>query len=316
MRGVTMKIIIPHGIKIGHAEDEYTGVTVVLSEKGCVAGVDVRGNAPGTRETDLLRPEKAADKINAVVFTGGSAFGLASACGVMEYLKERKVGYKVGSKVVPLVCGAVIFDLNDKEYHYPDEKMGRIACENATSSPSFGQVGVGKGATVGKLRGLQHACKSGIGAFSVKTAGVTVTAVVCVNALGDVVDETGRIIAGAKGKDGFIDTEKTLLTCDVGKMIFGKNTTIGCILTNARLTKTEANKLASIGHNGYARAIRPVHTDYDGDTLFCMATGKVPVVNFAMLQSAAVVAVENAVRNAVLSGEDLTIEFEEETEEV
>ena len=306
-----MQIVIPNGIRIGHAQNEYTGVTVILSERGCVAGVDVRGGAPGTRETDLLKNEKAADKINAVVLTGGSAYGLASSIGVMDYLKEKKAGYKVGSKVVPLVSSAVIYDLNDKEYHYPDDKMGYVACQNATGSPAFGQVGVGVGATVGKIRGIKYASKSGIGAYTVKCAGIIVTAVVAVNALGDVTDENGKIIAGAKGKDGFIDTEKAILDADVSKILFGTNTTIGCIITNAKIDKVGANKIASIAHNGLARSIRPVHTDYDGDTIFCMSTGKVPVLNFAILQSAAVVAMENAIRNAVKSGENYEVIFEE-----
>ena len=181
-------------------------------------------------------------------------------------------------------------------------------------------MGAGKGATVGKLRGIKNACKSGIGAFTVKSLGITVTAVVCVNAFGDVVDGTGKIIAGTKGSLGtFINTEESLIKGDLRKIVLGKNTTIGCVLTNAALDKKGANKLSSIAHNGLARSIRPVHTDYDGDTMFCMATGKVPVVNFAALQSAVVVAVENAVRNAVKSGEGIDVvgeddEIEEEKE--
>ena len=160
------EIIIPSGIKIGSYNDDYTGVTVIMCEKGAVAGVDVRGGAPGTRETDLLRPEKAMEKINAVVLSGGSAYGLASTCGVMEYMRERGIGYKIGKKVVPIVCGAVIFDLNDKEYRYPAADWGYKACERATDkNVELGQAGVGKGATVGKIRGLAHAQKSGLGAL-------------------------------------------------------------------------------------------------------------------------------------------------------
>lgn len=307
-----MKIVIPRGFLIGHAQDDYTGVTVVLAKGGAVAGADVRGGGPGTRETDILRVEKAAEKIHAIVLSGGSAYGLAASTGVMEYLREKNVGFAVGKKIVPLVSQAVIYDLNDKEYHYPDQKMGYAACENASGTPVFGQVGAGKGATVGKLRGIKHACKSGIGAYTVKTCGVTVTAIVVVNALGDVVDEKGNILAGTKGKEGFIDTEKTLVSGDLGKLLFGTNTTIGCILTNAKLDKRGANKIASVAHNGLARSIRPVHTDYDGDTLFCLSTDKIPVLNFAMLQSAAVLAVENAVRNAVQSGIGYEIIAEED----
>ncbi len=307
-----MDIVIPKGIKIGHWQDEYTGVTVILSEKGVVAGADVRGGAPGTRETDLLRPEKAVQKINAVVLSGGSAYGLSSCDGVMRYLREKGCGHKMGNKVVPIVSGAVIYDLNDKDYHIPDSESGYKACLNASENPLFGQVGVGKGATVGKIRGVKNSCKSGLGAYTVKVAGVTVTAVICVNALGDVVDKDGKIIAGAKGKDGkFINTLDCLLNNRFGTLLFG-NTTIGCILTNAKLDKLQANKIASVAHNGLAKSISPVHTDYDGDTLFCMATGKVPVLNLVLLQTAVVEAVENAVRAAVRSGENYTVICEEE----
>lgn len=311
-----MKIIIPKGIRIGHEQNEYTGVTVFLSEKGCVAGADVRGGAPGTRETDLLRTEKTVEKVNAVVLSGGSAYGLAATCGVMDYCREKGVGYTVGKKIVPIVCGAVIYDLNDRDYHYPTAEDGYKACLNAQNTPTFGQVGAGKGATVGKLRGIKYACKSGVGAYTVKSLGITVTAVICVNAFGDVVAEDGSVLAGAKSNSGtFINTEECLIHGDLKKIVLGKNTTIGCILTNAALDKRGANKLASAAHNGLARSIRPVHTEYDGDTLFCMATGKVPVLNFAALQSAAVVAVEKAVRNAVLSGKGTEIVCEEEEEE-
>ena len=311
-----MKVTIPSGFKIGHFNDDYTGVTVILS-KGAVAGCDCRGGGPGTRETDLLRPEKAMQKINAVVLTGGSAYGLASTVGVMEYLQKNGVGYKVGNKLVPIVTGAVIYDLNDRDYHYPTAEYGFKACENAGKTLEFGNIGVGKGATVGKIRGIKHASKSGVGAASVKVAGVTVTAVVAVNALGDVVDpETNKIIAGAKGKNGeFIDTEKCLSDGEFLKLLLGTNTTIGCILTDAKLDKVGTNKLASIAHNGLARTIRPVHTDYDGDTLFVMSSDKKPVVNFAVLQSAVVKATMQAVVNAVTLTKDYEVICEEETEE-
>lgn len=311
-----MQITIPSGFKIGHYNDDYTGVTVILS-KGAVAGCDCRGGGPGTRETDLLRPEKAMQKINAVVLTGGSAYGLASTVGVMDYLREHGIGYKVGPKIVPIVTGAVIYDLNQKEYHTPTAEYGFKACENASKTLDFGNIGVGKGATVGKIRGLKNASKSGIGAATVKSAGITVTAVVAVNAMGDVIDpETNKIIAGAHTKDGgFLDTEKLLANGEFSRLLFGTNTTIGCILTNAKIDKVQANKLASISHNGLARAIRPVHTDYDGDTMFCMSTDKVPVVNFAALQSAVVKATEQAIVNAVSLTSQYEIEFDETVEE-
>ncbi len=306
-----MKIIIPRGFEIGHYEDEFTGVTAILAKKGAVGGCDQRGGAPGTRETDLLRPEKMMQKINAVVLSGGSAYGLAASCGVMEWLRERGYGYKTAGKIVPIVTGAVLFDLNQKEYHYPTAEYGFKACQNAGRQLSFGNVGAGRGATVGKIRGLKNACKSGIGAATVKVAGVTVTAIVAVNAMGDIVDGE-RIIAGAKGKNGFIDTEKCLAGGEVAKLLFGANTTIGCILTDASIDKVGANKLASISHNGLARAIRPVHTDYDGDTMFCMTSGKKPVLNFAIIQSAAVEATRQAIVNSVRECCEYDIIFDEE----
>ena len=295
-----MEVRIPSGFKIGHYDDEYTGVTVILSESGATGGVDCRGGAPGTRETDLLHNEKMMQKVNAIVLSGGSAYGLASTCGVMEYLRQKGVGYKSLGKIVPIVCGAVLYDLNQKEYHYPTAEYGLKACQNASKTTVFGNIGAGRGATVGKIRGIKNACKSGIGAATEKVLGVTVTAIVAVNAMGDVVDDEGKIIAGAKGKNGeFIDTEKCLAEGDVLKLAFGTNTTIGCILTDAKLDKVDVNRLASISHNGLARAIRPVHTMYDGDTMFCMASGKRPVANLAVLQSAVVRATQRAIQNAV-----------------
>ena len=170
-----MNVLVPKGFVIGAAEDEFTGVTVILAQKGAMGGADCRGGAPGTRETDLLRPEKMMDKVNAVVLSGGSAYGLASMTGVMEWLAAKGCGYKSMGKLVPIVTGAVLYDLNQKELHHPDAKMGFQACENAGKVPFVGQHGAGKGATVGKIRGLKYASKSGVGAFSVKVAGATVT---------------------------------------------------------------------------------------------------------------------------------------------
>ena len=309
----TEEIIVPSGIKIGHFNDDFTGVTVIMSEKGCVAGVDVRGGAPGTRETDLLRPEKAMEKINAVVLAGGSAYGLASMTGVSDWLAANNCGFKSMGKLVPIVTGAVLFDLNQKEIHYPDAKMGFQACENAGNTPFLGQYGAGRGATVGKIRGLRYASKSGVGAYTVKVAGVTVTAIVAVNALGDVFDpEKGVIVAGAKANDGsLLDTEKHIVSGGLMKLFMGTNTTIGCILTDAKLTKSAANKLASASHDGLARAIRPVHTDYDGDTMFCLASGHRPVANIMLLQTAAAYAAERAVVNAVSDSGSLTVIYDE-----
>ena len=308
------EVRLPGCIKIGHADNGHNGVTAILCPKGCMGGVDVRGGGPGTRETDLLRPEKAAESVNAIVLTGGSAYGLESACGVMKWLAERGCGFKVSGKVVPIVPAAVIFDLNEKELHYPDIALGYEACERALSEkPVFGNVGVGKGATVGKLRGMKYCCKSGIGAATEKIVGAYVTAVVAVNALGDVFDpEKGEIVAGCKNADGsFAFAEKKLLDGEYFKFLMG-NTTIGCVITNAKLNKVQTNKLASAAHNGLARTIYPVHTDYDGDTMFALSAGRMPVVNFALLQTAAVKAVERAVVNAVTSAADEAVVFDEE----
>ena len=310
-----MNVTIPSGFKIGHYEDDFTGVSVILAPNGAVGGVDCRGGAPGTRETDLLHNEKMMQKINAVVLSGGSAYGLASTVGVMEYLRQKGVGYKSLGKIVPIVCGAVLYDLNQKEYHYPTAEYGLKACENASKTTVFGNVGAGRGATVGKIRGVKNACKSGISAATVKVLGVTVTAIVAVNAMGDIVDDEGKIIAGAKGKNGeFIDTEKCLAEGDVLKLAFGTNTTIGCILTDAKLDKVDVNRLASISHNGLARAIRPVHTMYDGDTMFCMASGKRPVANLAVLQSAVVRATQSAIQNAVRTTTSYSVIYDADEE--
>lgn len=313
-----MKIKLPKGIKIGHAQNDRTGVTVILCEDGCVCGADVRGGGPATRETDLLRNEKAMNFVNAVVLSGGSAYGLESPSGVMQYLREKNKGYKMGDKVVPIVPAASIYDLNGKDYVFPDKAMGYEACKNATDKPIFGNVGAGRGATVGKIRGIKNCDKSGIGAATVVINGITLTAVVVVNAFGDVIDHmTGKILAGAHDRSGaFLDTEKTILQGNLIRLLLGTNTTIGCIITDAKLNKVQANKLASIGHNGYARSIRPVHTDYDGDTLFAMATGKKHVLNFAMLSVGAVKAVSLAIENAVCTTKEQNDDREcDETDE-
>ena len=309
-----MKIYIPKNVKIGNAQDDFTGCTVLLFPKGATCGVDVRGGAPGTRETDLLKSEKAVQEVNAVVLSGGSAYGLAASTGVMRFLQEKKVGFKaMGGKVVPIVTQAVIFDLNDKNYHFPDDKMGYEACKNAYEKDAeYGQFGAGKGATVGKIRGMKYCSKSGIGAASMKVNGINITAIVCVNALGDVLED-GKIIAGAKNNDGtFFDTQKWVEDGHLLDILKGSNTTIGCIITDAKLSKAQCNNIASCGHDGFARAIKPVHTDYDGDTLFCASCGSKPVLNIMMLQTAAATVVEKAIINAVKSGVGYEVEYTED----
>lgn len=267
------------GIRIGHWSDRAarTGCTVVLlPPEGAVASCEVRGSAPGTRETDLLRPGKTVERVHAICLCGGSAFGLAAADGVMRYLRERKIGVEVAAARVPIVPAAVIFDLaagSGGAYPGPDE--GYAACvdaERGALSPE-GQVGAATGATVGKLLGRKHAVPGGLGTASVRLPdGTVVGALAVVNAVGDVVDAQGRIVAGASGPAGPIDAWTALLggkQPDAGPL----NTTLGVVATDARLDKTQCRQLAELGHDGLAMAIRPVHTRSDGDTVFALSTG-------------------------------------------
>ncbi len=294
------------GIKVGHAQDlvAATGCTVVLCEEGAIGGVDVRGGAPGTRETDLLNPVNMVEKIHAVVLAGGSAFGLDAACGVMEYLEERKVGFDVGIARVPIVCGAVLFDLMIGNYQIrPDRVMGYQACLNASDREcQEGNVGAGTGATVGKLLGMKRAMKSGLGSTCFQVGDLKVGALVAVNCLGDVVDpSSGQILAGLLNEDmmTFSNTEETMMKDDSGqKNLWKSNTTLGVIVTNAKFAKAQVSKLASMAHNGYGRTIRPAHSMFDGDTIFALATGSVDAdLTVAGLLSAR--AMEQAVIRAV-----------------
>ncbi len=296
------------GIEVGHAQDVKggTGCTVVICREGAVGGVDVRGSAPGTRETDLLRPTNLVQKIHAVALCGGSAFGLAAANGVMKYLEEQGVGFDAGVAKVPIVAGAVIFDLayGDSQAR-PDENMGYQACKNASDGVvAQGSVGAGTGATVGKILGMKNSMKGGIGTASIRLpGGVVVGAIVVVNALGDVVEaDTGRILAGARDPDTlkFIDSRRFLLENGAPGDAVAGNTTIGVIATNARLNKEQANKIASMAHDGLALAIRPVHTMLDGDTLFTLATGDIEA-DVNVIGTAAVEAVARAVVNGVMN---------------
>jgi len=272
------------GIKVGHYTDKEaaTGCTVVLCEGGAVGGVDVRGSAPGTRETDLLHPLRLVQEVHAVLLTGGSAYGLDAATGVMRYLEEKGVGFDVGVGVVPIVPAAVLFDLTiGRADVRPDAEAGYEACQVANDGPvAEGCVGAGTGATVGKLLGPKFATKSGLGTASQKIGkGIVVGAIVAVNAFGDVVDpQTGEILAGTRQPvvGGFLNTVKRMQG-DLGQTILGlAHTTLAVVATNAYLTKEGANKVAQMAHDGLARTIRPVHTMFDGDTVFALATGKPP----------------------------------------
>lgn len=279
-------IVAVDGLKVGHftLDERPTGCTVILAERGAVGGVDVRGGAPGTREIALLDPVNAVDAVNAVVLSGGSAFGLDTATGVMRYLEEREIGYRVGSHVVPIVVGAILFDLGvgDRPDVRPDADCGYAAAAAATDGPvEEGSVGAGAGATVGKLGGADRAMKGGIGTASITLDdGLTVAAIVAVNAVGDIVDPaTGRIVAGARTEDGrgFADARRLLRSGErAAAEGVGGNTTIGLVATNATLTKAQITKVAQMAQDGLARTIYPAHTPSDGDTVFGLATGTGP----------------------------------------
>lgn len=286
------------GILVGHRTDKAarTGCTAVIFTDGAVAGVDVRGSAPGTRETDLLRGFNSVERINAILLSGGSAYGLDAASGVMKFLEEQGAGVNVGVGVVPIVCGAVIFDLavGDPSVR-PTADDGYYAAKSASALPvESGAVGAGTGATVGKLYGMEFAACGGLGSACVELAGgVKVGALFAVNSLGDVFDPaTGRVVAGARRDGAFIS--ETVGGASVSAS-FG-NTTIGVVATNAALTREEAAKLASMAHDGLAQAIRPVHTSLDGDTVFCAATDEIKEYDMLSLQ----IAVPNVVAAAIL----------------
>lgn len=268
------------GIEVGQAQDEVggSGCTVILCKEGCSAGVDVRGGGPATRETDLLNPINMVQKIHAVCLSGGSAFGLDAASGVMRYLEEQDCGHDMGFVKVPIVCGASLFDLGVGDVACrPNAQMGYDACINIQKEIQEGNVGAGTGASVGKLMGKDHAMKSGLGTYGVQVGDVQVAAIVAVNACGNVVDEkTGEHLAGILINNQVIPTEEVMLQMLTQPLPEG-NTTIGCIVTNAKLDKAQCTKVAGIAHNGYARSIRPVHTMSDGDSIFVMATGEVEV---------------------------------------
>ncbi len=341
--------MIPRNVKIGNATnlDAATGCTVILCEAGATAGVDVRGGGPATRETDLLKPENMVQQIHAVVLSGGSAYGLDAASGVMRWLEEHGFGFDVGVARVPLVCGASLFDLQiGRAGVRPDAAMGYAACEDAVRLDERpvpqGNVGAGAGATVGKLLGPQFSMKSGLGYAFVERGELYVGALVAVNAAGHVIAEDGTTIAGTRCSEGegvdalaSADTgasaadarmlsadeafDRMLDAADAAKAAgaelnpFSGNTTIGCVITNATLTKAQAAKVSAMVHDAYARAIKPVHTTNDGDTIFTVATGELAADpadagSQAIVDTVAVLgtrAMEQAIRNAVMRAESL-----------
>jgi L-aminopeptidase/D-esterase-like protein len=302
------------GLRVGHFTDTRrpTGVTVILTPEGAVAGVDVRGAAPGTRETELLSPLNAVEKVHALMLAGGSAFGLDAAGGVMRWLDERGFGVQVGPARVPIVPAAILFDLwvGDARIR-PDAASGYAACEAASDAPvPQGNVGAGAGAAVGKLFGIERAMRGGLGSASITVGGITVAALVAVNAIGDVIDPaTGQVVAGARTADGsaLLGTMHALRRGDVPQPLQpGAATTLGVVATDAVLTKAQANKLAQMAHDGFARSINPVHTMGDGDTIFALATGASGnAANLTLIGALAADVMATAVLRAVNSASTL-----------
>lgn len=299
------------GIRVGHFTDTRrpTGCTVVIFDKPAVAGVDVRGPAPGTRETDLLNPINTVQHVNAILLSGGSAFGLDAASGVMRYLEEHRLGFRMGPIVVPIVPAAILFDLNigDPKIR-PDAQSGYAACQTASNENiSEGNIGAGAGATIGKLFGMHSAMKSGIGTASLKIGqtGLIVGAIVAVNAVGDVLDpQTGKILAGARTREGngLRNSMAQILGGHRGEARPGENSIIGVVATNAALNKDQATRMARMAQDGVARTVNPVHTDFDGDTLFAASTGMSHIeADLTTIGSVAAEVVARAVLHAVLA---------------
>jgi L-aminopeptidase/D-esterase-like protein len=303
MKGLTD---IP-GIRVGHVSDyeAITGCTVILTEGGAIAGVDMRGSATGSQEADVLNPLHITPYIHGLCLAGGSAFGLEAASGVRRYLESKKIGFAFGGAIVPIVPSSILFDLGiGRSDVRPTREMGQAAAAAAnTDAVAEGNVGVGTGCTVGKIRGLRHAMKGGVGSFTVRlTETVTVSALVAVNALGDIIDPaSGSIVAGArKAPDSreFVNSAEAILGGVRGKTK-GGNTTLAVIATNAKLTKTQATKLAQLAQCGMVRAISPVHTVSDGDTVYALSVGS-ETADFLALGVAAAEAVTQAILRGVL----------------
>lgn len=300
-----LKITDIPNIKIGHSthSKENTGCTVILCGNGAVAGVDIRGSAPGTRETELLRPGFMIREIHGIVLTGGSAFGLRTVDGAMKYFFEKGIGYDARGIKVPIVPAAVIFDLrNDRNPDFPTREMGYEACQNAAVNFEEGLIGSGKGAKVGKILGIEYCMNGGVGSAGIEiSGGVRIGALAVVNALGDVVDPAnGQIIAGARNPDGngFVDTVKYLMENPFPGNVPSSNTTLAVVATNASFTKEEINKIAQMAQNGISRTIRPVHTMHDGDIVFALSTGKLKA-DVSVIGEVAAQAVSQAILRAV-----------------
>ena len=305
-----IKLTDIENVKVGHAENKVaaTGCTVIICEQGAPTGVDIRGGGPASRETQLLDPLAACDKIHAVLLSGGSAFGLDAAGGVMQYLEEKGIGFDVGVTKVPLVSTSCLFDLQVGDtYIRPDIEMGYAACKAAEhNEPMEGNVGAGTGATVGKYKGTSGMMKAGIGMYAMALGDLKVGALVAVNALGDVKDEkTGTILEGLlnESQTGFLDTEEVLYQeADQQKNLFTGNTTLGVIITNGLFNKVQMNKIAAMAQNGLAKTISPVHTTADGDSVFAMSVGGVDA-DLNVVGTLAARVMSKAINRAVLNAE-------------
>jgi L-aminopeptidase/D-esterase-like protein len=306
------------GISVGHAalREAPSGCTVVLTGRGAVAGVDVRGGAPGTYGTDALNPLNLVDRVHGLFLTGGSAFGLSVADGVRRYLGERGLGFDTGHGLVPIIAGAVIFDLGvNGTGNYPDSELGYLGCVRASNAPvPEGCVGAGIGATVGKLYGLERAMKGGLGSECVEaSSGLKVAALMVVNAFGDIVDPAlGRPVAGCRGSSAsreLIDMDAEICRLESLKSLegfpSGQNTVIGIVATNAKLNKTQLTKVAQMAHDGLARTVYPAHTLYDGDTIFALSCGELEGVEVTMAGALAARATAGAILRAVRKATDL-----------
>ena len=295
------------GFRVGHAQDveSATGCTVLLCDRMSPAGLDVRGGGPASRESQILSPVAATEGLNAVLLSGGSAFGLDAAGGVQRYLEERDIGFDTGVAKVPLVSQSCLFDLGVGDKHVrPDGAMAYRACENAGyDAPAQGNAGAGTGCSVGKYRGMARAMKSGFGTFALQAGALKVGALVAVNALGDIYGPDGTQIAGLLNpwRTGLSSTlEELFQDASQAAGLFPGNTTLGVVVTNAKLTKTQLTKIAGMTHNGYARAIRPVHTTADGDSIYALSLGDVPG-DVNVVGAMAAQAMERAIIRAVQS---------------
>ncbi len=294
------------GITVGHWTDAeaVTGCTVVLCPQGAVTGGEVRGSAPGTRETDLLRPMHLVQQTHGIIFSGGSAFGLDAASGVVRYLEERGYGFDTSVARIPIVPAAVLFDLNlGRADVRPGPDQGYQACLAAGTEVEEGSVGAGTGATVGKLLGIERATKGGLGTCSLRVRDTVVAALAVVNAFGDVVDpHSGLVIAGPRKGNEVLSTVKLMMGEEF--QVSWSNTTLGIVATNARLSKEEANKMAQMAHNGFARTIQPCYTMYDGDAIFALSTGQ-ETMDITVLGTLAAEAMAGAVLRAVSQAEGM-----------